>query len=465
MPEFNSKRERFPDQHQIPFNNIENLESDSDIIASLLDDASLIFLKKLSRNDRSWADGRSHQNGVLIPKEVRDTDFFSPFIPNTDVRFSDVRFSIYWPESDVSTESRYIYYKSKNEYRLTRIPKEEFAGLSPGSFLLISKHRREGTYIWKAITIDSLSEEYDYIERRLELPIDFLWKIIDPRLLQERITPEIEEIFSEIFSAVENGTLANLIEIYKLPSTNEIAKEAREEYLISTDNASLNPFVISNPGDALREITKHRQFEIFKKYERRLIAAKLIDLLINDRANITIEKLVSIIITRIYDVYEVMLRASQARRSRVGRSFEDHIAVMMKDGDVPFTEQPIIGKRRPDFALPRIRFSVGQSLILTAKTTLRERWQQVINETKGRPIYLATVDDRVTSSVIEDLGSAGVYLVVPEALKFSEDTEYRRYPHVLTFTDFFNNTKQTYQPIWLSKGISCFGMKAPRFSG
>lgn len=353
--------------------------------------------------------------------------------------------------------ARYVYYDSKDEYRLTGIPKEEFAGLSPGSFLLISKHRHGRTYIWKAITIDSHSEEYDYIEQRLELPIDFLWKIIDPRLLQERITPEIEEILSEIFPAVENGTLANLIEIYKLPSTNEIAKEAREEYLISTDNASLNPFVISNPGDALREITKHRQFEIFKQYERRLIAAELIDRLINDRANITIEKLVSIIITRIYDVYEVMLRASQARRSRVGTSFELHIAAMMEDGDIPFTAQPIIGKHRPDFALPRIRFSVDQSLILTAKTTLRERWRQVINETKGRPIYLATVDERVTSSVIEDLGSLGVKLVVPESLKSSQETEYQNYPNVWTFKDFFYSTRQKYQQLWLNAGISCFG--------
>ena len=457
MPEFNSKRERFSDQHQILSDVIESVESDPDTsdpdtIASLIDDASLIFLKKLSRNDRSWADGGSHQYGVLIPNQVEDTYFFPPFGSGTGVLFQ-----IYWPESDVSTESRYVYYESKNEYRLTRIPKEEFAGLSPGSFLLISKHRREGAYIWKAITIDSLSEEYNYIERRLELPVKFSWGIEKPRPLQDKITSEVGELLPEILAALRSGTLTNLIEKYELPSTDVIAKKARQAYFSPTGYRSLNPFVISNPGDALRDIILHHQFEIFKKLERRLVTARLIDSLIDDHQNISIEKLVEIIITRADDVYKLMLSTSQSRRSRVGRSFEIHIAVMMEDGDIPFTEQPIIGKRRPDFALPRIRFSVDQSLILTAKTTLRERWQQVINETKGRPIYLATVDERVTSSVIEDLGSLGVNLVVPESLKSSQDTEYRNYPNVWTFKDFFHNTKQTYQPIWLSKGISCFG--------
>ena len=451
MSEFNDKKQRLPVQ-QILFNGIESEKSDPDIIASLLDNASLIFLKKLSRNDRSWADGGSHQNGVLIPKKIRSTDFFPSFVQGHYVQFS-----IDWPESGVSRRARYAHYESKNEYHLTGIPKEEFADLSPRSFLLISKHRYRNDDIWKAITIDSHSEEYDYIERRLELPIEFSCDIIEPYLLHDRIASETGELISEIYSALQHGTLAKLIEIYKLPSTNEIAKEAREEYLISTGNESLDPFVLYNPGDALREITLDRQFKIFKQYERRLIAAKLIDLLIGNRTNISIEELAEIIITRIDDVYKLMLETSQSRRSRVGKSFEIHIAAMMKDGDIPFTEQPIISKRRPDFVLPDIEVSIDQSLILAAKTTLRERWQQVINETQYRQIFLATVDDKVTSSVIEGLESVGVNLVVPESLKSSQDTEYQNYPNVWTFKDFFYFTRQKYQQRWLNAGLSCFG--------
>lgn len=453
MPEFDSKRERFPDQRQILFDNIESEKSDPDIIASLLDNASLIFLKKLSRNDSSWADGNSHQNGVLIPNGVRDTDFFPPFVSDNDVRFL-----IDWPESNESTESRYVFYKSKNEYRLTRIPKEEFANLSPGSFLLISKHQYRNDHIWKAITIDSLSKGYDYIEQRLDLPMKFMCDIKEPSSLQNRNVGEIDELLLEILSAIKSGTLAHLIKSYELPSTDVIAENARSEYLENTGNQSLDPFVIYNPGDALREIILHYQFEIFKKLERRLIAAKLIDLLTDNRTHISIEEQIDIIIMQTDDIYKLMLGTSQSRRSRVGRSFEIHIAVMMEDGNIPFTAQPIISKRRPDFVLPDIGFSyVDQSLILTAKTTLRERWQQVINETKGRPIYLATVDERVTSSVIEDLFSLGVYLVVPESLKSSKDTEYQNYPNVWTFKDFFNSTRQKYRQLWLNAGISCFG--------
>jgi len=37
-----------------------------------------LLIKKLSRNDCSWADGseNGHQNGVYIPHAIRDSNFF-----------------------------------------------------------------------------------------------------------------------------------------------------------------------------------------------------------------------------------------------------------------------------------------------------------------------------------------------------------------------------------------------------
>lgn len=47
-------------------------------IAALVNQSENIFIKKLSRNDTSWADSskNGHQNGFFIPRPVAESDFF-----------------------------------------------------------------------------------------------------------------------------------------------------------------------------------------------------------------------------------------------------------------------------------------------------------------------------------------------------------------------------------------------------
>jgi hypothetical protein len=88
-------------------------------------------------------------------------------------------------------------------------------------------------------------------------------------------------------------------------------------------------------------------------------------------------------------------------------------------------------------------------MILSLKTTLRERWKQVAMEKFNCALFLATVDDRVSSAAIDDMSNNGIHLVVPESLKKSKETCYSRKINVITFRDyFFDEEISAKRPRW-----------------
>ena len=54
-------------------------------IAPWIKRSEQIFIKKLSRNDTSWADSarNGHQNGFFIPRPIAESDFF-PKLKNSN---------------------------------------------------------------------------------------------------------------------------------------------------------------------------------------------------------------------------------------------------------------------------------------------------------------------------------------------------------------------------------------------
>ena len=87
-----------------------------------------------------------------------------------------------------------------------------------------------------------------------------------------------------------------------------------------------------------------------------------------------------------------------------------------------------------------------EAMILSAKTTLRERWKQVAMEKFNCALFLATVDDRVSSAAIDDMSNQGIHLVVPESLKKSKETCYSGKINVITFREFFDEEISSKRP-------------------
>ena len=152
------------------------------------------------------------------------------------------------------------------------------------------------------------------------------------------------------------------------------------------------------------------------------------------------------------------LSASQQRKSRGGLSFELHVSTMLRDGRIRFEEQIVTGSRRPDFVLPNLKElkrkgrSFESALVLAVKTTLRERWKQVDSEKLNSALFLATVDDRVTTASIAEMNSKDICLVVPESLKRSKETCYPTSGNVISFRQFFDDEITRKRPLLRTLG-------------
>lgn len=170
----------------------------------------------------------------------------------------------------------------------------------------------------------------------------------------------------------------------------------------------------------------------------------------------TIAEIIRQLINELPRIDALMLSASQQRKSRAGYSYEHHIEAMLSGGKIPFEKQVVIeAKKRPDFILPSLAFiSSGEviaatGLILSAKTTLRERWKQVEREKGERRLYLTTVDENITGNAIQDMAGIGVQLVIPESLMDAKETEYAGHANVLTFRRFCDEVILPNLKVWV----------------
>jgi len=186
---------------------------------------------------------------------------------------------------------------------------------------------------------------------------------------------------------------------------------------------------------------------LIKPAERRYRAAEVVRIITGVGADI-----VSSVVRGFPDLDATFLSASQHRKSRAGRSFEQHIARLLRDGRIAFEEQAVTGGRRPDFVLPSLvvlkteKRKFEEAMVLSAKTTLRERWKQVTMEKFNCALFLATVDDRVSSDAIDDMNSHGIHLVVPESLKKSKETCYSGKANVISFREYFDEKISSKRP-------------------
>lgn len=137
---------------------------------------------------------------------------------------------------------------------------------------------------------------------------------------------------------------------------------------------------------------------------------------------------------------EFYMSIFQSRKSRAGKAFEYIIRTLFKRLNYSFSEQVNIDGAKPDFVLPSEEFFKNRpmdSVIFTAKRTLRERWRQVVTEAnKGYAFFLATIDTGVSMNQIQNMAEHKVYMVVPKKL-IIENEVYSSAYNVISFEDFF----------------------------
>lgn len=421
-------------------------DSEWDLVEHWTSRSDKLFLKKLSRNDTSWADDKGkHQAGFYIPRAIRESGYFPALIVRDDkphIFQSDCK--TFWPQTGEHKSSGMRHYSNKGpETHFTVIPHELFKGLSPASWLLGGRLREPvaDAQYWFMV-ISSVSQDAEILETALDISAEFHFDLFDPsQLLRASALDKdaSEKLIEQINDAISRGTLDRLLaSVGNLPPPAEIAEQARTAYFKATGTRRLDPFDMVAPGDAVMRISRDFEFQIFKGYELRRRAVEIVAAL-RHHADMT-----SAAVRGFPDLDRIFLSASQQRKNRAGRSFEYHLAAMLKAGNIKFEEQAILGGRRPDFVLPdKAAMLPGadraylEAMILSAKTTLRERWKQITHERFNSAIFLATVDDRVSKQALDEMQAADIALVVPESLKTSKEAAYSGHPNVITFKEFF----------------------------
>lgn len=439
--------------------------ADADLLTRLLEKADLVLIKKLSNNDRDWARyANKHQAGVYIPHEQRDSGFFPPLElkDRKDGKLDEIwerKFRTVWPQVDEpEKKSRLVNYRSKGEEtHLTGVPKAAFAELLPASLLIMGRLKDGDEIFFECLTIDSDSDEATLLADIFDLQPDFLIDIFEPA---ERKRAELDRILNfaeQVIAAWIAGNITSFAHNNAaMPPTVDLARMARDAYSRKYGLEKIDPFKLEAPGDALREISRMIEWDLFREYQRRERSVELVRLVLGDEPKeVSASAIIRKLIDELPSIDALMLSASQQRKSRAGYSYEHHIEAMLTDGNIPFEKQVILAsKKRPDFILPSLAFidsgTAGSEtgLILSAKTTLRERWKQVEREKGSRPLFLTTVDENIAGSVIEDMASIGLSLVIPESLRKARETEYDGHSNVLSFRDFCEGVVRPHLAIW-----------------
>lgn len=148
-------------------------------------------------------------------------------------------------------------------------------------------------------------------------------------------------------------------------------------------------------------------------------------------------------------IYALSLSTTQSRRSRAGKTFEHIIETFMDYFGIPYGNQSSLGTifykenrlgKKVDMIIPGAQqYSQNRSkcAVVTLKTTLRERWQEVAEElqrTNIPHIYLLTADTAITSNVVEVMNQYNIMLVVYSSEK---NAKFMQFDNVQDFSTFF----------------------------
>ncbi len=178
--------------------------------------------------------------------------------------------------------------------------------------------------------------------------------------------------------------------------------------------------------------------------EEKQFMSKMLKILVNDSAFAGLsprETIESFVTTYPEHIYQLCLSNTQSRRSRAGKEFEAIIELLMMGANISMDTQGNIGKKvfvekslgkLVDIVSPGVveyEIDKNYTCLISAKTTLRERWQEVPEEmsrTGASQMFLATLDDSITSEVLNTLYESNIRIVTTKRNKQENYASERR---------------------------------------
>lgn len=369
------------------------------------------LLKSISRNNVGLTG--SHECGFYLPKVIHG--LFTPHGPQKGSN-SKHQLKITWQDG-VVTESVITFYgnKTRSEYRLTRFGKD-FPFLNEGvvgdMLVLISKSPGEAL----AYVLD-LDEDIEEVQTTLGVDAFDRWGLfIDG-------APAVEE--NE--HACLERRIRELSVGFKAFPANDVFSAATLDILNSCSKS-----FAKKPADAVLVEAYKTEYELFRAVERIVCQ--------NDVGGRLFKN--------IDDFLKVAGSIMNRRKSRAGRSFENHVHAILESANVPHRMRPDLGSDgKPDIIIPSQEAYFdpscppGKLMVVGLKTTCKDRWRQVTQEGLRVPRkYLITLQQGVTPNQLRQMEAANVSLVVPAPLHKHYPTEGVLAP--LTLEGFIDSAKR-----------------------
>ena len=370
-----------------------------DVVENTIDDAILAafegrrtYCKFLAANDTNE---NTNQSGPLITREAQSLLFpsrkkpLSKKIKERVVKRSPNVECVYG-EKNVKKKARFFYYRSKNEFRITRILpiNKEYRG---GLFILVEKNVKQ-----YQIFILTKSEDKNQFLHIFNIPLTKTSFIINEEMPAGREKDLIDQYVGRL-------------NVKKMPTTKQLSKEAHHIFdEVYRDSVKLGP------DQKIIEWIRI-EYNIFKTIE---------NLLHKDR----IGKGFASLDAFLFFAKKIL----NSRKSRAGKSFELHLKHLFEvEYGLKVDWQPRIDKKNiPDFLFPsKKEYDLAKEgkkrpdnvIFLAAKTTCKDRWRQIESEANSKFLkdgikYLCTLEKGITVDQMNQMQDAKIVLVVPEPL-------------------------------------------------
>ncbi|WP_374275835.1 type II restriction endonuclease [Brevundimonas sp.] len=127
------------------------------------------------------------------------------------------------------------------------------------------------------------------------------------------------------------------------------------------------------------------------------------------------------------------LSVQNRRKSRVGHALEHHLAAVLQAHDLRFARGAETENRnKPDFLFPSVAayrdpaFPIEGLTVLGAKSTLKDRWRQVLSEASRIPDkHLLTLEPGISVNQTAEMSAKRLKLVIPRPIHATYRTDQR----------------------------------------
>lgn len=338
------------------------------------------YCKFLSANDTGQTGG--HQCGIYISKPATSILFDKPGKKGEN---KDRLVDILWMDGEI-TKSRFIYYGqgTRNEYRITRFGRG-FPYIKPdyiGSLFILIESENDK---YSAYVLDDEDEIKDFLDSL------GLSTTETNKLISKSSSSVTDPIYDEIVKAISAYV--------DFPDSKTMSNTAREIF------NKVNPS-ISDPDEEIIEWTDV-EFRLYRALEDKVYQPKITSGF-----------------TNVEDFEALAAQLMNRRKSRAGKSLENHLEKIFMDNGLVFeTQVHTEGNKTSDFVFPSSdayhdpSFPVEKIITLGAKTTCKDRWRQVLNEAnrvRNRQKFLCTLQQGISEPQLEEMDAEKLTLVVPK---------------------------------------------------